>query len=262
MATDNSDIANYEFSVGTIADSANIVPWFKGDSNSVSINLSSFTENANYYSNARVTDIAGNNSEVKSSDGFQMDLTTPVTGTVVTTQTASGEITFSWSRFSDHRSGISYYECTLGSQPGSANVVARTNVGLDESVTLTGLDLKPDTIYYGTVYAMDRAGNEAGASSNGLKIDVTAPNPGIVTTEQTASDTITLSWNGFSDEGMGIGYYDYSLGSHPDSGDVVARTNVGLDESVTLTGLTLEHNATYYGIVYAVDSASNEIAVT
>ena len=258
MATDNSSIAKYEFSVGTIADSANIVAWFIGDSNSVSINLSSFTESVNYYSNARVTDIAGNNSEVKSSDGFQMDLTAPVAGTVATTQTASNEITFSWSRFSDHRSGISYYECSLGSQPGSANVVARTNVGLKESVTLTGLDLKPDTIYYGTVYAMDLAGNVAGASSNGFQIDVTAPNPGTVTTEQTASDEITLSWTGFSDEGKGISYYDYSLGSQPDSGDVVARTNVGLDKSVTLTGLTLEHNAIYYGTVYAVDLVGNE----
>ena len=58
MATDNSSIAKYEFSVGTIADSANIVAWFIGDSNSVSINLSSFTESVNYYSNARVTDLS------------------------------------------------------------------------------------------------------------------------------------------------------------------------------------------------------------
>ena len=84
VISDNTGIAKYEYSISTVADSVdasgkpiiddNILAWFKGDTNSVSINLIDLVEGLNYYSNARVTDFAGNVSEEVSSDGFQMDL--------------------------------------------------------------------------------------------------------------------------------------------------------------------------------------------
>ncbi len=171
-ATDNTRIAKYEFSVGSSAGSDNMAAWFTGDSSGASFNLSTFSEGINYYANARATDVVGNLSDVVSSDGFQMDLTAPVAGTVTAPKMAENEITLSWSGFSDEKSGISHYEYSLGDQPGSASEISRTNVSLKEAVTLTDLSLVHGKTYYGTIYAVDQVGNENSASSDGIMIDL------------------------------------------------------------------------------------------
>ncbi len=186
VISDNTGIAKYEYSISTVADSIdasgkpviddNVIAWFKGDTNSVSINLIDLIEGLNYYSNARVTDFAGNVSEEVSSDGFQMDLKAPVAGTVTKTQIAPDQIILSWSGFSDQTSGISQYEYSLGSQPGSADIINRTIT--DENIDSTviqlndSLKLTNGNTYYGTIYAADSASNETAATSNKLVYDL------------------------------------------------------------------------------------------
>ena len=185
VISDNTGIAKYEYSISTVADSVdasgkpiiddNILAWFKGDTNSVSINLIDLVEGLNYYSNARVTDFAGNVSEEVSSDGFQMDLKAPIAGTVTKTQIAPDKIILSWSGFSDETSGISQYEYSLGSQPGSADVIKRTitDGNIDSTVIQLNDSLKliNGNTYYGTIYAADSASNETPATSNKLVYD-------------------------------------------------------------------------------------------
>ncbi|SVC67430.1 uncharacterized protein METZ01_LOCUS320284, partial [marine metagenome] len=144
IGSDNVSITKYEYSVGTSSGDEDIIPWFTTESNSGSFDLSTFSESVNYFSNSRATDAVGNVSDIVSSDGFQMDLTSPVLGIVSNGelyQTDTTLVTLSWSGFSDTPSGISHYEYSLGTQPGTGNVVARTNVGLAESIVLSSLDL-------------------------------------------------------------------------------------------------------------------------
>ena len=63
------------------------------------------------------------------------------------------------------------------------------------------------------------------------------------------------------DEHSGIGDYHYSLGTQPGSDDVIPRTPLGLNAdfaslAITISGLSLQVNKTYYGTVYALDKVA------
>jgi len=267
MATDNDTISKYEYSIGTSAGNDDVVSWFKGDSNVVSIDLTSFTENIQYYSNARVTDAVGSVSDVVSSDGFQMDLTAPVTGMVSngeSFQTDTTLVTLTWSGFSDTPSGLSHYEYSLGTQPGAGNVVARTNVGLAESIALSSLDLDNNQTYYGTVYALDLVGNEAFASSDGVTIDRTGPTIGTIADGSgediewaNVNTSASANWSGFEDVN-GIAKYEVSLGSVAKGSDIVGWVDIGTDTSHTFNDLSLSNNTQYFFNVKATDGIGNE----
>jgi len=206
VISDNTGIAKHEYSISTIADSVdasgkpaiddNVLAWFKGDTNSVSINLIDLVEGLIYYSNARVTDFAGNVSEEVSSDGFQMDLKPPIAGTVTKTQIAPDQIILSWSGFSDQTSGISQYEYSLGSQPGSADVIKRTitDGNIDSTVIQLNDSLKliNGNTYYGTIYAADSARNETAATSNKLVYDLYFGEPSITNVSHESGSQLNI----------------------------------------------------------------------
>jgi hypothetical protein len=206
VISDNTGIAKHEYSISTVADSVdasgkpaiddNVLAWFKGDTNSVSINLIDLIEGLYYYSNARVTDFAGNVSEEVSSDGFQMDLKAPIAGTVTKTQIAPDQIILSWSGFSDQTSGISQYEYSLGSQPGSADVIKRTitDGNIDSTVIQLNDSLKliNGNTYYGTIYAADSASNETAATSNKLVYDLYFGEPSITNVSHESGSQLNI----------------------------------------------------------------------
>ena len=206
VISDNTGIAKHEYSISTIADSVdasgkpaiddNVLAWFKGDTNSVSINLIDLVEGLIYYSNARVTDFSGNVSEEVSSDGFQMDLKPPIAGTVTKTQIAPDQIILSWSGFSDQTSGISQYEYSLGSQPGSADVIKRTitDGNIDSTVIQLNDSLKliNGNTYYGTIYAADSARNETAATSNKLVYDLYFGEPSITNVSHESGSQLNI----------------------------------------------------------------------
>ena len=152
IASDNGLIANYDISVGTTTGSDNVISWFKSDTNHITIDISSLSENIRYYSNVRATDILGNVSNIVSSNGFELDLTAPIKGMVETDSYTdkTDEMNVTWSGFSDSKSGLSHYEYSLGTQAGAGNIVVRTNTGLSESVKIENLTLEDGQTYYGT----------------------------------------------------------------------------------------------------------------
>ncbi|MBT6941656.1 MAG: T9SS type A sorting domain-containing protein, partial [Candidatus Marinimicrobia bacterium] len=266
MATDNGSISKYEYSIGTSAGSDDAVSWFQGDSNVISIDLSAFSESIHYYANARVTDAVGNVSEVVSSDGFQMDLTAPVAGTVSNGDNYQSDttlVTLTWSGFSDTPSGLSHYEYSLGTQPGAGNIVARTNVGLAESIALSSLDLDNNQTYYGTVYALDLVGNEAFASSEGVTIDRTGPSVGTIVDGSgedidwlNVNTSVSANWISFDDVN-GIAKYEVALGSVAKGSDIAGWADIGTDTSHTFNDLSLSDNTQYFFSVRATDGLGN-----
>ena len=70
----------------------------------------------------------------------------------------STSLSASWSTATDANSGISAYEYAIGTLPGSQNIVPWTNIGLNTSVTKSGISLSLSQKYYFSVKALDGAG--------------------------------------------------------------------------------------------------------
>ncbi|MBT7921093.1 MAG: T9SS type A sorting domain-containing protein, partial [Candidatus Marinimicrobia bacterium] len=178
-------------------------------------------------------------------------------------QTDTTLVTLTWSGFSDTPSGVSHYEYSLGTQPGAGNVVARTNVGLAESIALSSLDLDNNQTYYGTVYALDLVGNEAFASSDGVTIDRTGPTIGTIADGSgediewaNVNTSASTNWNGFEDVN-GIAKYEVALGSEAKGSDIVGWTDIGTATSHTFSDLNLADNTQYFFSVRATDGLGN-----
>ena len=273
QATDNSEIVDYEFSIGTTAGSDDVVAWAKSDSNSILFDLSMLNERETYVSNARVTDIVGFTSSA-SSDSFRMDLTAPLQGTLSIGdlyQSDTANVTFTWAGFVDEHSGIGDYHYSLGTQPGSDDVIPRTPLGLNAdfaslAITISGLSLQVNQTYYGTVYALDKVANETFAISDGLTIDRDGPESGtifdgIIADIDHSNDTTSASasWGDFYDFN-GIDHYElalYMMGHMGAEVIAVDWTDVGQNLSYTFSGLSLNPNYKYYFSIKAFDKLGN-----
>lgn len=71
------------------------------------------------------------------------------------------------------------------------------------------------------------------------------------------TDSPSLSWNAASDSFSGVQKYQIALGATGGGTDILNWTDLGLDNSTTLTGLTLISGSTYYSSVRAVDVVGN-----
>ena len=273
QATDNSEIVNYSFSIGTTAGGDDVIAWTESDSNSILFDLSMLNESETYISNARVTDIVGFTSSA-SSDSFRMDLTPPLQGTLSIGdlyQSDTANVTFTWAGFVDEHSGIGDYHYSLGTQPGFDDVLPRTPLGLNAdfaslAITISGLSLQVNQTYYGTVYAIDKVANETFAVSDGLTIDRDGPESGtifdgVIADIDHSNDTTSASasWNDFYDFN-GIDRYELALYMRgPMGADVIAVdwTDVGRNSFYTFTDISLNPNYKYYFSIKAFDKLGN-----
>ena len=95
-------------------------------------------------------------------------------------------------------------EYAFGTTSGDTDLISWTNIGLDTSVTITGLDLTHDATYYGSVRASDNVGHvSVVALSDGILVDVFEPTVGIPNDGgdthgdldyQGPSDTLAINW--------------------------------------------------------------------
>ena len=269
-ATDNGGIAKYEFSVGITQGDTSLVGWTPSDSSVALLDVSALSENTQYYTNARVTDFVGFMAS-GSSNGFKMDVTPPTAGTVSIGdqyQADTSQVKFVVDDFSDDDSGIGKYEFSLGSTPDGQDIIPRKPAGMDPNFTgfsfnLGGLSLQENETYYGTIYALDKVGNESLRVSEGLTIDRTGPEDGIVADgsgEDTdySNDTLNISvnWYGFRDMN-GVDKYEVALDTINTATDSTVWVNVGKDSSYTFTDLKLNLNQKYYTLVQAYDKLGN-----
>ncbi|NOZ73944.1 MAG: T9SS type A sorting domain-containing protein, partial [FCB group bacterium] len=272
-----SGIRYYEYSIGTSPGNIDVLAWGNIGIATAEIDSGLNLQNEmTYYANLRATDHAGNVSAVGSSDGISVDLVPPTvtyiheglfaqdldfTGTIDTLQ-------LSWNGY-DEPSGIQFFEYALGTTVGDSNIRDWTELNLDTTVTLRGLQLTEGQTYHGNVRITDIAGNQSTiGSGDGIIPDITPPIPGAVNdgsdvdVDYIASDsTVTINWTGFHDEISGISSYQYALGTAPGGSDVVGFIPADSADQVIVSGLSLSEGTMYYSSIMATDQVGNTSSI-
>lgn len=219
----------------------------------------SFSWSTTYYVAAHTKNGVGVWSNVKVSEAIRVDDTAPSTPTVIDDgvySTNTGSLHASWSS-QDLETGIKEYAYCVGTSAGSSDVVAWNTTG-QNSVLLTGLSLTNGSTYYFTVKATNGAGLvSAGGSSDGIKIDTTAPSTPVVSDDGEftySSDSLRASWVS-TDSESGVVEYFYCVGTAPGSADIKSWSSGGAQPWAALSGLTLQTGVKYYFTVKATNGA-------
>lgn len=248
-----SEIAGYEYSVGTTAGGANVKLWTSAASaTEVTVTGLSLINGGTYYVNVRATNGAGLVSVAGFTDGVVLDTTCPSTPVVADDgawTSSTTDLSANWSA-DDPESGINSYRYAVGTTAGGIDVIGWTDAGTATLVSLTGLSLAHNQTYYFSVIATNGAGADSLAGiSDGITVDATPPSEPIVTDDgvsQSSHNTLHATWTS-ADPESGLARYEYCIGTTPGQIDVVNWTDIGLATSVTRTGLDL-HEASHYFI--------------
>jgi len=256
-ADPESGVAGYRYCIGTAAGSNNVADWLDvGAATQHTRTGLSLTNGQTYYITVIATSGAGASSAPMSSDGIRTDFTPPSTPVVSDTGTYWGYKTSLWGSWtsSDSESGIADCEVSVGTTPGGTEVAAWRNVGSVTSYTVTGLHLSDGVTYYFNVKTRNGAGGwSAVGSSDGVVIDSTPPTTPVVIDDGDTTavlDRLHATWHS-EDPESGVVEYSYCVGTSPGATDVVAWTNAGTKEDVTVTGLTIDPVLRYYFSVKA-----------
>ncbi|MBH49432.1 MAG: hypothetical protein CMG69_01600, partial [Candidatus Marinimicrobia bacterium] len=257
----------------------NVVDWSMTDNNGSD---SSFTyvllsgtlpEGPQYFVEAKAVDAMGNESNVVSSDGFRVDVVSPVSGTVsdgfdsdLTWTNNDGSLAANWSGFTDAASGIAEYQYSIGTSAGNQNTAPwATASGTLFSINQENLSLVHGTMYFFNVLAADSAGNQSSiVSSNGITLDIEAPvitslKEGEVDDPDFQANDNTLSlYSDAQDNLSGINTYQFSAGTSPGDSDVVVwESFTSENPNVVFEQLSLDNGAQYFGAMRVSDLAGN-----
>jgi sugar lactone lactonase YvrE len=213
------------------------------------------------------------------SDTFTVDNTAPtVTGVPTDGPTAGSDIDFqtstttlsaNWANvFADTESGITGYQWKVGTTPGGAELFDFTTTGISgTSASASDLMLTQGQTYYVTIQATNGAGLSSTATSDGVKVDTTAPVVSGVPTDgatagtdiafQASTTTLSANWaNVFADAESGITGYQWKVGTTSGGSQLFDFTTTGISgTSATRSDLSLADGQTYYETVRATNGA-------
>ena len=268
-----SGVVEYFYSIGLAAGQENVLAWTSFGPDSTFLYPTSLTVGPTYYVNAKAVDALGNVSAVVTSDGFGVDLSEPIAGSIVdgletdlSWTKNDSSLSANWSGFEDATSGIASYQYSIGSSPGGQNVTTWTQIsGSLFTITKDSLSLNHGSTYYFNIRALDQAENISNiSSSNGITLDIESPNIQFIMEESLSSPPYQPSDNsmalycGASDNLSGIDHYQYALGSTLGDSDVVVWTSFSSENSdVLFEGLFLNNGAQFFGQVRVFDQAGN-----
>ena len=165
-----------------------------------------------------------------------IDHDAPTTGTVndgtsddIDYQSSQTVFHANWNGFDDgiRGSGLAIYKYILKDQNDN-NITSWTSVGLQESVTITDINLENGNTYHINIRAIDRVGHYKEVKSDGVFIDTSHPvYTGKITIEGETSQkdnvtvvyiwnkgSMTASWPQFVDEHSGMKKYQWSMVKH------------------------------------------------
>jgi hypothetical protein len=228
------------------------------------------TTGVKYYAKLKVEDNAGNISGYSAySDGVMVD-TTPPTAIIsvidgleedIDISNSSYTLSAKWTGSVDEESGILTYLCSISTSP-DGSFVDWIDVGLSTTITISGLNLISGVTYYFAVKSQNKAKLYSSISiSDGVLIDYTPPLcPGIpqlvgsYKMNYSSSSVLTWTWEPSIDyESVLNGYY-FTIGSQPDSRDVVYSSFTTINIFTFQNGVS---GKTYYARVCAQDLAGN-----
>jgi len=268
-----SGVAEYWVSIGLSPGLTQVLDWTSNGSNTSFAYVVELTPGPTYYVNAYAIDAVGNVSATVSSDGFGVDLDSPVAGTVFDGQTVDldwtnndSTLSANWSGFSDATSSIANYEYSIGTSVGSENITQWTLIsGSLITITQDSLSLAHGTTYFFNLHAYDEANNVSQTIySNGITLDTELPIINQLTEGspsnpiyQASDDSLSLYCNA-NDNLSGINLYKFAVGSTVGDSDVVDWTTfTSENSSVIFDQLVLNNGSTYYGQVRVIDQAGN-----
>ena len=136
-----------------------------------------------YYGGVFVRDSAGNHSDTIWGDGIYIDTQIPETGEIndgywvleLDHVIDSTQLQFIWKNFSDN-TDIDYYELAIGTGEDTTNIMDWMRSDSSDSMTVTGLNLLRDTIYYSFIRGVDLANNiSIPARTDGVIFDNAIP---------------------------------------------------------------------------------------
>ena len=174
----------------------------------------------------------------------------------------------------DDESGIKSVSWGLGTLPDKNDIKNFTSVPLLEtSLQITSVSLKLGRTYFFRLLATNNAGMLSTTSSNGVVIDRTAPNPGVVsaqyvfppnydrTKNEVPGSMLVVTWTGFTDSESGVKSTSWAVGPDPQ----VMKENAGtlyneVDTSDSVGGALIENqtligNKTYFVCVRVTNGA-------
>lgn len=262
--TEEPKAKEYQYVIGTASGGMDVLDWTSANRRTeIEASGLDLEDGKTYYITVRAKKrglIFSKWIELGSSDGITVDFTPPATPLILDdgeyTPEGKKELHFSWSS-SDEISGIKEYLYTLGTTPGGKDVVDWTSSGTETELRLADLDLKDGMIYYLSVKAIDKAGNESLiGSSDGIMVDTTPPalvslaDEGEYTTNKTKLSFDLL----FEDRESGIEEIQYAIGTSPGETDVVNWKPTTKME-ITESDLDLVDGKTYYLTVKAKNRA-------
>ncbi|XP_071081006.1 uncharacterized protein [Haliotis cracherodii] len=164
-------------------------------------------------------------------NGFVVDKTPPVGGSVSVINTVSGFITDSshmsitWSGFSDKQPpGLGYahaiksYSIAIGNYPHGQNVKPWTQIGERMSFQAQGLSIKSGEVYYVTIKAEDHVGHITERISPEIVADLTPPVCGDIHVERLfphkkflRTKTLHIHWRNIHDPESGIDSFHLTI---------------------------------------------------
>ncbi|XP_046562884.1 uncharacterized protein LOC124271767 [Haliotis rubra] len=180
-------------------------------------------------------------------------------------QTQNETLFVQWSgKFLQGQSGILKYRVFISTVQGGHSIHESGDLTFT-SHTATGLRLRPNTVYYCSVLAYNKAGLVRWAYSDGVQVDVIPPVAGRImdgldihdVDYQSSTSEVSASWYGFSDTDSTIAKYFWCVGTINDTSDcsVMDWLATGLHTYSRRSLLSPIVNGTrIWSKVYAVDA--------
>ena len=233
-----------------------------------------FTEaHESFYGVVIVTNGAGLKAVV-SSDIVKIDITPPVSGTVLDgistdldyiNSTVTSATT--WFAFRDQESGIKKCILTVSEENPvknkSMNIKLKMDVNASGSI-IHDFPLIPGLQYVATVACENNDGFISSESSDGFIIDDSPPVAGKILNKnghpfdnkyQSSTSELHARWTDAYDPESGIKEYSVAVGSGSNDDDIREFFSVGLTREVTVKNLTMSTGSTYYITLQVVNKA-------
>ena len=233
---------------------------------------------AEYYITVVVLNGAGLQTLI-SSKKLVFDTSPPSTGSVsdgldhdIDFMNSTNFLSVQWGGIEDDETGVSSCSLALIEQSpsedrslfGNDTVVLTRAVESEGNLTEANLALVPGARYISQITCTNADGFSSTSSSDGVIIDVTPPNAGLVqdgsslladVDYQSTTTSAEAVWSPFDDQESGIMEYRWGLGTTPDDADAMNFTTVGRMTSGKADNLLLTHGVRYYATVEATNGA-------
>jgi hypothetical protein len=250
--------------LGTDSNLTDVLDWTLSNQDSLAgLGGLSLSNDGIYFGAVFVRDSAGNHSDTLWGNSIYIDTQNPDTGSVIDAYWVmdldyaidSTRLSYIWSNFTDNTE-IDYFEIAIGTEDDTTNVMNWMRSDSTDSMTVTGLNLVRDTLYYSYIRAFDLATNKSlAAQTDGVYFDDNFPvvnkiTPNVISDSAgflsvLANDTLTIKFN------RPIYEYGLSVNSNVDSNLTISHE---YGDSI-ITVIWTDTLASYDTLTVIVDSA-------